>query len=256
MTVSFEHELAVARAAAEQAGAEIARLRKEGFRYGHKGGHELVTEADIRAAEVLHDVLTTAFPDDGWLSEEDIDTHHRLSKDRVWIVDPIDGTREFLQGLPEYAVSIGLVVDGAPVLGVVHSPADGKTYAGISHGASEMPLSDDEPAPFTALVGRGEYMHGEVPILPPDANVVPMGSVAYRLARAAASSRTVVLTATARSEWDVAAGAALCAAAGLRVTDGRSLPLQFNQRVPHVRGLLIAEPALHERLIRYFRLLG
>ncbi len=121
MGLMLVEELRVAIDAARIAGEEVVRLQRDGVRYGRKEGWELVSEADIRAAEILHETLTKAFPGDGWLSEEHTDTAHRLGRERVWIVDPIDGTREYLQGIPEYAISIGLAIGGRPVLGVVHT---------------------------------------------------------------------------------------------------------------------------------------
>ncbi len=227
-------------------------MRREGLRFGHKDGFELVSEADIRAAEMLHEALTRAFPDDGWLSEEHVDTSHRLDKRRVWIVDPIDGTREFLQGVPEYAISVGLAIEGRPALGVVYNPASGEMFAGHCVDAKELGPSH-LPARFDVLIGRGEQAWDEAPPLPPGARTVGMGSVAYRLAKLAAGTGHAVTTGTGRSEWDVAAGAALCLAAGLRVTDVLGEPLPFNQRDPYVRGLLVAAPSLHEHIGKQFR---
>ena len=245
-------------------------MRREGLRYGRKEGYELVSEADIRAAEMLHEAITGAFPDDGWLSEEHVDTSRRLGKARVWVVDPIDGTREFLQGIPEYAISVGLTVAGEPVLGVVYNPATGEMFAteaavpstlsGASHGAdaagaarfeglSERPI----PRRFDVLIGRGEQEWDEAPPLPPGARTVGMGSVAYRLAKLSAGTGHAVTTGTGRSEWDVAAGAALCMAAGLTVTDVLGEPLRFNQREPYVRGLLVAAAPLHLAISTHFR---
>ena len=250
--INLESELKIAVDAARAAGAEVARLRSEGVRYGRKDGWELVSEADILAAEMLHQALTKPFPDTGWLSEEHTDTAHRLDKERVWVVDPIDGTREYLQGLPEYAISVGLVINGAPALGVVYNPATEDLQAAICVCAAEAPPRRLVPGKFVAMVGRGEQRTQELPPLPPGARVKGIGSVAYRLALLATGRGDVVLTGYGRSEWDVAAGAALCIAAGLRVTDVLGQPMPFNQADPHIRGLLVAEPGLHEHLSRFF----
>lgn len=159
--MSFERELEVATEAARAAGVEVARLRTDGVRYGRKGGNELVSEADLKAAEMLHDALTTAFPDTGWLSEEHTDTTERLAKERVWVVDPIDGTREYLLGVPEYAISVGLVVHGRPVLGVVYNPATDEMAAVDCTGHREAP-APLIPSRFTVLAGRGEHGYGGV----------------------------------------------------------------------------------------------
>jgi myo-inositol-1(or 4)-monophosphatase len=248
----FAEELRIAMEAARAAGAEVARMRNEGLRFGHKDGWELVSEADIRAAEMLHAALTGAFPTDGWLSEEHVDTSHRLGRDRVWIVDPIDGTKEYLQGVPEYAISVGLVVEGVPVLGVVYNPARDDMHAAVCVGTEESAAAA-VPARFDVLIGRGEQQWDDVPMLPPGARTKGVGSVAYRLALVAAGRGDVMLTASGRSEWDVAAGAALCMAAGLRVTDVLGAPLPFNQRDPYVRGLLVARQGLHEHISKGFR---
>lgn len=253
----LERELEAAVGAARRAGAEVARMRAEGLRYGRKEGYELVSEADIRAAEILHEALTGAFPDDGWLSEEHRDTAERLDRERVWVVDPIDGTREYLQGRPEYAISVGLAVRGRPALGVVHNPATDELHAAICPDPPPEPAPDaDRDREYVALVARGEDMLGEVPPLPGRARTRAVGSVAYRLALAAAGKGDVVVTWYARQEWDVAAGAALCLARGLAVTDVLGEPLAFNQPRPIVRGLLAAEPGLHARILAHFRRLA
>lgn len=241
-------ELRTAIEAARTAGDEVVRLRRDGVRYGRKEGWELVSEADIRAAEILHEKLTAAFPADGWLSEEHADTAHRLDRERVWIVDPIDGTREYLQGIPQYAISVGLAIEGRPALGVVLNPATGELFASVCLSAVERPPTEPTGTPFEVLVGRGEQAHDEMPPLPRDARPRGVGSVAYRLALLSRGEGNAVVTGYGRAEWDVAAGAALCLATGLRVTGVLGDPLVFNQAEPYVRGLLAAEPGLHARL--------
>ena len=229
-------------------------MREEGLRYGRKGGNELVSEADIHASEILHEALTGAFPDDGWLGEEHPDTADRLDRERVWVVDPIDGTREYLQGHPEYAISVGLVVQGRPALGVVYNPATDEMHAAVCPDPPPEAMAGNEPKrEYLALVGRGEDRLGEVPPLPGQGRTRPVGSVAYRLALVAAGKGDVVVTWYPRQEWDVAAGAALCLARGLTVTDVLGQPLEFNQPRPLVRGLLVAEAGLHARIHAYFQ---
>lgn len=253
--MDLEHELRVAIAAAREAGDEVLRMRQAGLRYGRKDGHELVSEADLHAAEILHARLTAAFPGDGWLSEEHDDTTERLGRERVWVVDPIDGTREYLMGLPEYAVSVGLVVGGRAALGVVYNPASGELFEADASGATEQA---DEPVPsaFRVLVGRGELDRRRSLPLPAGGSQEGEGSVAYRLALVAAGRGDAVITNYGRSEWDVAAGAALALAAGLRVTDVLGDAIPFNQPEPWVRGLLVAKAALHRRIRTHLLLLA
>ena len=254
MPEALEAELQTAIDAAREAGAEVMRLRGEGMRFGRKGGRELISEADIAAAELLHDRLLAPFPDTGWLSEEHIDTTHRLGCERVWIVDPIDGTREFLQGVPEFAISIGLAIDGQPALGVVHNPASNEMFAGVVEpGARAEPSQARDPsAPYRVLVGRAEASWDEVPPLPGRPRTFGIGSVAYRLAKLAGGGGDVVVTNYGRAEWDVAAGIAICLQAGLRATDVLGEPITFNKPDPDVRGLLVAGASLHDEISSHF----
>ena len=168
------------------------------------------------------------------------------------IVDPIDGTREYLQGIPEYALSVGLTVAGRAVLGVVYNPATEELFAEQVNGAAEREPSRLQRSKYDVLVGRGEHNYEDIPPLPPGARVHGVGSVAYRLALLAAGKKgDAVLTGYGRMEWDVAAGVALCLAAGLRVTDVLGEPLVFNKPSPHIRGLLVAEPGLHQRIAEH-----
>ncbi len=253
MVSVLEHELRTAVDAALKAGEEVARLRRDGVRFGRKDGWELVSEADIRAAEILHEALMGAFPADGWLSEEHHDTAERLRRERVWIVDPIDGTREYLQGVPEYAISIALAIEGRPALGVVHNPATGELFAAECLSAAEREPTDPTGQPVEVLVGRGEQLHDELPPLPAGTDTRGVGSVAYRLALLSRGEGNAVLSGYGRAEWDVAAGIALCRAAGLRASDIFGDPMPFNRSEPYVRGLLAAEPGLHARLAAFFQ---
>lgn len=236
-------------AAAEEAGYVIAGLRRTGVRYGRKPGYELVSEADLRAAQLLYDRLTAALPEAGWLSEEHRDTGARLAREWVWVVDPLDGTREYLLGIPEFAVSVALIRGGEPVLGVVHNPATGETFA---TGSLTPPATED--GRLRVLVGRGETEAGEVPPLPRESEILGVGSIAYRLALVAAGRAEAVITVQPRAEWDVAAGVALCRAASLAVTDARGAALRFNKPRPGVAGLVAAPPETHARLLRILRL--
>lgn len=247
----FAEELRLAVEAVKAAGDEVMRLRREGLRYGRKAGMELVSEADLHAAEILHDRLTSAFPADGWLSEEHVDTAERLGRDRTWIVDPIDGTREFLMGVPEFAISVGLAVEGEPVLGVVFNPASGELDASVCVESEEI-AGQLTPPRLEVLVGRAELGMGEVPPLPHGTEIAGIGSVAYRLAVLARGRGHAVVTAYGRAEWDVAAGVALCRAAGLRATGVLGAPLRFNQEAPYVPGLLVAGAAVHALLSTHF----
>ena len=137
----FNEELIAAKVAARNAGKILMKYYKsEDNEVKMKGIDNPVTIADNEADKYLFEFLIGEFPDDGWLSEETVDTEERLSKNRVWIVDPLDGTKEFIEGIPHFSVSIALVHDGDPVIGVIYNPA-----------TNEM---------FSCQKGKGVYLNG------------------------------------------------------------------------------------------------
>ncbi len=257
-------ELDAAQEAARRGGAILQRYRQSGARYGWKPSdsldrqYEVVSEADVEVDATLRESLLGAFPTDAWLSEEAHDDRQRLRSRRVWIVDPLDGTREFLQGIPEYAVSIGLSINGQAVLGVVYNPASDEMFAATSEPHSEMSQIIDAPALADSfiLVGRGEWQFGDLPPVPQGTRVMPVGSIAYRMALLSSGTGCLIFTPSRRSEWDVAAGAALLAAAGATVSDIDGRPLQFNQVQPTIKGLITARPNIHSEARRLWQRSG
>lgn len=255
-------ELAAAEAAARETGALLLRYAENGARYGWKPGDrwgaELVSEADIEVDALLRRTLLGAFPNDGWLSEEQPDNAARRAHERVWIVDPLDGTREFLQGVPEYAVSIGLAINGAPVLGVIFNPAKDELYAAAA-GANPDGLALNSTPSLSdgyMLAGRGEWRFGDLPPVPDGTRLLPVGSIAYRMALLASGNGCLIFTVGRRREWDIAAGVALLTAAGAQVTDVEGRPLRFNQQTPIVRGLIAAAPNIHAEARHLWRTSG
>ena len=134
-------ELNIAKAAAIEAGGLILNYYKADYEIKDKGYHNPVTTADHVADERLKEILMESRPEYGWLSEETMDSPDRLNKERVWIVDPLDGTKEFIEGVPHFVVSIALVENGEPVLGVLYNPV-----------STEI---------FTASKGQGAQLNGE-----------------------------------------------------------------------------------------------
>jgi myo-inositol-1(or 4)-monophosphatase len=221
-----------------------------------KSGDDPVTEADL----AVNDVLSVTLPrsSEGWLSEETADDAVRLGCERVWVVDPIDGTREFVAGIPEWCVSIGLIESGRPVAGGVVNPATGERIvgsvdSGLRYTGNRPPrdagrLEDAVVLASRSETGRGEWQRFEHERF----TVVPMGSVAFKLALVAAGRADATWTLIPKHEWDVAAGAALIAASGGLVAqpDGRH-PV-WNRPVPRLDGLIAATPALSASVARFF----
>ena len=208
-----------------------------------KSGGDPVTEADEKVDELLRELLPEA--GDGWLSEETVDSPARLSASRVWVVDPLDGTREFVEGIPEWCVSIGLVEDGVAVAGgianlVMAQRVVGSLETGVRlNGAPASVRRVDRIEGAEVLASRSEVRRGEWDHLVDGPVIVrPMGSVAYKMALVAAGLADATWTLTPKNEWDVAAGTALVMAGGGAVLypDG-SVPT-FNNRNPLIPGLI------------------
>lgn len=220
----------------------------------YKTGEDPVTEADRTVNEILRSILP--MDGEGWLSEESSDNPQRLGCERVWIVDPLDGTREFVAGIPEWCVSIAYVENGTAVAGGICNPATGETFIGSS---STGVLRNGVPVRVTAnsslndalvLASRSEVNRGEWAAFK-DMNfqVLAMGSVAYKLARVAAGLADATFTLVPKHEWDVAAGVALIEAAGGRTFTLDGLPVTFNEKNPKLAGLIGCGPQIALELL-------
>jgi myo-inositol-1(or 4)-monophosphatase len=255
ITPNLSHELAVASQLAREAGA-VLRAMASSFTVSYKSPEQPVTEADLEADRIIALGLRAAFPHDGLLSEEHADSLERQQKQRVWIIDPIDGTSNYARGGDAHAVSIGLAIDGVAVLGVVYNPAREEFFAGwvgggvTLNGAAVTCSNHQDIDTATLTVSDSEWRAGlsEMGVLLP---LRPISSIAYKLARVAAGLDDGCFTANARSEWDACAGAALVTAAGGTVSlrDGVALP--FNQPEPRFSwGIVAAGPLLYPYLMQ------
>lgn len=251
----MEAELEIAVQTVRRAGAVVASYFRGAYELREKGGREEgnpVTTADVVADAVLREGIAREFPGDGWLSEETLDSHERLGRRRVWIADPIDGTREFVRGIPEFATSLALIEDGAPRVGVVYNPITQELFA-ASAGSGTLHLLRERAGLEGArvLASHSELVAG---VLAPLvwATLEPVGSIAYKLALLAAGRADAAVSLRWKSEWDVAAGTLLVLEAGGAVTDLQGKPLVFNQVMPGIRGVAAAAPALHKRLVAWF----
>jgi myo-inositol-1(or 4)-monophosphatase len=208
-----------------------------------------VTAADEAADRVLREVLPR--DGEGWLSEESVDDPVRLDCERVWVVDPIDGTREFIEGIPEWCISIGLVEGGVPVAGGIFNPVTDELILGsledgvTCNGEPATVTEPDLAGPIVVLASRSEIRRGEWDRFEDGRfDVRPCGSVAYKLGLVAAGRADATWTLVGKSEWDVVGGTALVRAAGgiAALADG-SEPA-FNQPRPVYPNYLAAGRAV------------
>ena len=254
MTSEYADILQRIEAAIEAARTVFARFTPGQIETEYKIGHDPVTEADRAVDAVLRQNLLR--DGEGWLSEETVDDLARLDKSRVWVVDPLDGTREFVQGIPEFCVSIGYVENGKPVAGGICNPATNETIIGAIdcgvryNGQPAQPSQRKTLKGSLILASRSEVKRGEwQQFLSSDYQIRPMGSVAYKLGLVAAGKADITFTLTPKNEWDVAAGAALVQSAGGFVSTLENTPLVCNRKNPLLTGLLASGPFLREELL-------
>lgn len=244
--------------AAYEAGKIIHSFFHSEFEVKMKGIGNPVTEADIAADEILKKILTAEFPDYGWLSEETRDTPDRLSKKRVWVVDPIDGTKEFVEGIPNFVVSIGLVENGVPILGVIHNPINKDIYSAILgkgvffNGKQTIVNSKTKFSEISMLNSRSETQQGLwESYIPHFKKLIPIGSIALKLAMVAANQKNMVASLKPKNEWDICAGHCLINEAGgiLRTIEGKKITYN-NSRTLITPGLVAGNESVVNGFIK------
>jgi myo-inositol-1(or 4)-monophosphatase len=250
-----EADLALLEAAAREAGeVALARVGDHGA-VREKPGLGPVSEVDLAVDRLLAERLLAARPGYGWLSEESEDGAARLSAARVFVVDPIDGTRAFLAGERAWAISIAVVEAGRPIAGLVHMPALGRTYAAaVGSGARRdgAPIAASaraelEGARVLASAGQLAPAHwrGRAPVV--ERRFRP--SLAYRLCLVAEGEADAALSFRDTWEWDVAAGDLIAREAGAAVTDRTGALPAYNRPEPLLPGIIAAAPGVHAGIV-------
>jgi myo-inositol-1(or 4)-monophosphatase len=239
---------AVTAIAAEAGALALAKWRTD-FRQWEKSPGNPVCDVDLEVDALLHARLAALLPDAGWLSEETADNSDRLAQTRLWVVDPIDGTRDYVRGRPGWAVSIALVENGLPVIGVLDAPARGEIWlARAGRGATRNGLP-------VHVGGRTEFAGARVPTdaLPGvDSDLIAVArpnSIALRIAMVAADEADLVATLRWGFEWDIAAAALIAQEAGASVSDAFGAPLAFNTPSAQAFGVLATTPGIHAAAI-------
>jgi myo-inositol-1(or 4)-monophosphatase len=253
---SPERDLALLLRAAEAGGAEAMRhFGRAPETWEKPGGHGPVTVADLAVDRLLRNDLTAARPGYGWLSEESEDDPKRLEAERVFVVDPIDGTRAFIAGEKAWSVSLALAEHGRVVAAVVHLPALGRTYAAAAgRGATRdgVPIAASPRAAIedaSVLASAAQLDPGHWRGRPPRLERHFRPSLAYRLCLAAEGRFDAMVTFRDAWEWDVAAGDLIASEAGAVVTDRNGVPAIYNNPHPQVPGMIVAGPALHAAIM-------
>ena len=239
------NELKIAINAAAEAGEVILKYYQSDYEIKDKGFQNPVTTADHESDKALREILTNAYPDYGWLSEETIDSKSRLQKKKVWVVDPLDGTKEFIEGVPHFVVSIALVESGRPILGVLYNPVTKETftaYKGMGARLNDELIKCSEKKHTKRMVilnsrseiSKGLWNNHQGQF----AKFKAVGSVAYKLGLTAAGEGDVFASLRPKNEWDICAGNCIINEAG-----GKLIDLNGNQRVYNLDDTLI-QPGL------------
>jgi myo-inositol-1(or 4)-monophosphatase len=255
MPQDYSHILSKIDRALDESMLALKKFKSGEVEAEHKQGGDPVTDADRMVDRLLKKYLPEN--NDGWLSEETRDDLSRLEKKAVWIVDPLDGTREFVKGIPEWVVSIAYVVEGHAVAGGMCNPDTGERFLGAAgHGVfynghkarmSEKTSLEGALVPASrSEVRRGEWEKFEKSPI----KIKPMGSVAYKLGLLSAGQVDANWTLVPKHEWDVAAGVALVEAAGgfARLKNGER-PL-FNNKDTLLSGLWAGPAQLYDAILR------
>jgi len=208
-----------------------------------------VCEADLLVDRYLRRELTQLLPAAGWLSEETTDAPERLAGGLIWLVDPIDGTRDYIRGREGWCVSVALVNNGRPLFGLLSAPARGEFWHGE---AAKGAWRNGRPLAASA---RRELPGARVPadsLAADDAALVPVAkpnSIALRIAMVAADEADLVATLRWGWEWDIGAAALIAREAGAAVTDAFGAQLNYNKPDPRAFGVLVTAPAIHDAAI-------
>ncbi|MCB1156982.1 MAG: 3'(2'),5'-bisphosphate nucleotidase CysQ [Leptospiraceae bacterium] len=258
-----------------EAAEEVMKIYNSDFHVNWKKEGDPLTEADLKANSILSNFIHQNYPDDAILSEESADIEDRLHAKRVWIIDPIDGTREFVTKNPEFAISIALVEDRRSVLGVIFNPATGELICGIQNEGvfyrvlkqpfpnGSIPLhfsknSDEPKKKPVCMVSFSESKEGifqKLPLVNELFYIQPVGSVAYKLGLLAAGKCDLVFSVYPKNEWDICAGVGLLEAAGMKALELTSFDsILFNSYPPVVlNGLLAGKKELIENIQRSYK---
>lgn len=216
---------------AETAGALVLKMRET----SGVTAKELGNAGDQTANQFLIKALAEQRPDDGLLSEESKDTAARLSKSRVWIIDPVDGTREYSEGRSDWAVHVALAIDGAPIIGAVALPALGLVLrtdqpATIAPAPEQLRMVVSRTRPAPEAVAVAEALGAEL---------IPMGSAGAKAMAVVRGEADIYLHTGGQYEWDSCAPVAVAAAYGLHVSRVDGSPLVYNQADVYMPDLLI-----------------
>lgn len=254
--MTADHDLLVS--AAREAGAIALNYFKDGVKSWDKKPNDPVSEADLEIDQLLKDRLLGARPDYGWLSEETEDDGSRLTKSRTWVIDPIDGTRAFIEGRPEFAVCAALVEDGRPIAAVVFNPATDEFFDAIKGGGARLngrPIrvgASDSLERIELL--STEKTHRKLLEWAPECRSVErtyLNSIAYRMVLVAAGKYDAMVSIHYMNDWDLAAADLIVCESGGIATDYAGNTFKYDGPATRQLCLVASNPVLQPRLVEF-----
>ncbi len=246
---------------ARRAGAEVLAMQRVGIAVDLKPGDEPVTAADRRGSEIIVAGLVEAFPDDPVISEELPPPPGAQDGSRLWLVDPIDGTKDFIRGEDGYSVMIGLVRDGVAALGVVYQPVPDRMFyatpagAWIAVGTQVEPLrvSSVAAASDVRLVASKSHRSPDIDRIKERlgiADEINVGSVGVKLCLIALGIHDLYVNPAAKTKaWDTCAPEAILVQAGGRLSDLYGTPIDYRGELAHKRGLVASNGLVHDEVV-------
>jgi 3'(2'), 5'-bisphosphate nucleotidase len=262
--VSFNRELAVATQLARRAGERIRAMQRSDLAVDRKEDDSPVTAADREADAIIRGGLTSAFPDDALLSEETPDDGSRFAHDRVWMIDPLDGTKDFVRGQSGFAVMIGLLVGEAPALGVVYQPIGDKLYQASRGGGAWLSVGGADPVRLHVsaitettqirMVASKSHRTEAIDRVREKLGIqqeLNIGSVGLKLGLIAEGERDLYVNPQGHSKlWDACGPEAILTEAGGRLTDAHGQPLRYRGReLGNIYGLIASNGLLHDAVV-------
>lgn len=262
MTTEFDKDFSLLSHTMQEAGDIARRYFKNTLKSWEKKPGDPVSEADLALDTHFKEKLLAARPDYGWLSEETADDRARLEKSRVWIVDPIDGTRSFIAGKPEFTICAALVEDGEPVLGIVYNPILEELYEAVRGQGAKLngeiitcsEKSDLLNAKLIASRKSFEW-HGWLDTVK-GATFSHVNSIAYRMVKVASQDAHASLSLTQKSDWDIAAADIILAEAGGITTTTQGDKLVYNRKSINQRNVISSGLQFHPELMKLLETFG